>query len=905
MRPTRWSERVYRGLLRLYPRQFRERFGADLIEVFRAQRAEVRYTGVVGGVRFWWDIGRDWARSMVEARRGRVTGLRPTGPNGDGGGRMTVDGLRRDLGFAARSLLRSPGFTVVAVVTLAIGIGSNAAMFSVVEGVLLTPLPYDEPDRVVTVWSRWRDTEQSWVSDAEYRTYVTQARSLEDLAIWNEVDVTFTDPENPERVSAVSVSPNLVDVLGVAVQRGRFFTEDEAMHADTASSDVIVVSHAAWQRRWAADPSIVGRRTEVNGRLREVVGVLPADFRLPTEFGAFDQIDVYFPRWVPRTAVTAYPEMGGSHYSFVVGRLRPGATAEAAQRELEEAIGRVHEELGSYPAEFGFQPLVFTVSDDVFGDVRPALLALFATVGFVLLIACANVANLMLARSEEREQELAVRAALGAGRRRLVGQLCVESLVLAFIGGAAGLGLALAGVDALQHFVPGSLPRVETIALDGSVLAFTLMVTLATALVFGVWPAIRATGSGLSVGSGARAFGGRRQSRWRAALVSAQTAMALVLVVGAGLMARTLQGLTSIDPGFHDHGALTVAVSLPTTRYPDAAASTTFWREAVRQIGEIPGVRTVSAIRSLPLTGAAGDWGLDLEGYDESVNPRASGDWQIAAPGYFETLGIPLTRGRDLAWSDDAEAPLAVVVNETLAARYWPGRDPVGRRIRVGDGPWGSVVGVVGDVRHGGLTADVLPKFYVSLAQWSLATEGNPTALRLVVAGEGPPADLIEPVRDVVRRLDPSLAVAEVRSVREILAASLAQPRFMAVLTGVFGLIALTLALVGVYGVVAYAVRRRRREIGVRMALGAARGHVVGLMLKRGAAMVGVGLAIGTVLALALSRSVESLLYGVEPTDPLTFAGVLVGFTAVTVTATWLPSRRAARVDPVSVLKEE
>ncbi|NNF14910.1 MAG: ABC transporter permease [Gemmatimonadetes bacterium] len=899
------GERVYRVLLRLYPRRFKERFGVDLLEVFRGQRAETRYAGLAGGIRFWWDLGWDWAQSMVAARR--VGGTRPNahGPEYTWGGWMTMDGVKQDLGFAVRSLMRSPGFTVVAVATLAIGIGSNAAMFSVVEGVLLEPLPYGQPDRVVTVWSRWRDTDQSWVSNAEYRTYLTQSRSLEDLAIWNETDVTFTDPENPERVAAVSASSNLLDVLGVSVARGRFFTADEAMHADTASSNVIVISHAAWQRRWAGDPSIVGQRTEVNGRLREVLGVLPEGFRLPTEFGSVDRIDVYFPRWIPRTVVTAYPEMGGSHYSFVVGRLGPGATPEVARRELGEVIGRVHTTSGSYPAEFGFEPLVLSVADDVFGTVRPALLALFATVGLVLLIACANVANLMLARSEERERELAVRAALGAGRRRLVGQLCVESVVLAGVGGAAGLGLAMLGVDALQTMVSDALPRVEEVALDGSVLAFTLLVTLATALAFGVWPALRATATGLAIGSGTRSFGGRRQSRWQAALVSAQTALALVLVVGAGLMARTLEGLTSIEPGFHDNGALTVGVSLPTNRYPDAEASSAFWRDAIRQIGEIPGVRSATAIRSLPLTGTMGDWGLDLEGYDETVNPRASGDWQIAAPGYFGAMGIPVMDGRDLTWSDDTSAPMAVVVNETLAARYWPGQDAVGRWIRVGDGPWGSVIGVVGDVRHEGLTEEVLPKFYVSLNQWSLATGGNPTALRLVVVGEGRPSDLVEPVRDVVRRLDPSLAVAEVRSVGEILDASVAQPRLMAVLMGLFGLIALTLALVGVYGVVAYAVGRRRREIGVRMALGAVQDQVVGLMVRRGAVMTGVGLAIGTVLALALSRTVESLLYGVEPTDPLTFTAVLVGFTAVALTATWLPSRRAARVDPVRVLKAE
>lgn len=899
------GERVYRALLWLYPRAFGDRFGTDLLEVFRAQRSEVRYAGFVGSVRFWWDIGWDWARSMVQAR-GAGAGLAGVhGPTGERGVGMMMDGMKQDLGFAVRSLIRAPGFTVVAVITLAIGIGSNTAMFSVVEGVLLTPLPYDEPDGVVTVWSSWRDTERSWVSDAEYRTYLAQTRSLDDLALWNEVDVTFTDPENPERVSAVSASSNLLRVLGVSPARGRFFTDDEALQADSASSSVIVISHAAWQRRWAGDPSVVGRRTEVNGRLREVVGVLPEDFRLPTEFGAADGIDVYFPRWIARTEVTDYPEMGGSHFSFVVGRVQPRSTAEAVEEELVDVIGRVHAATGSYPAEFGFRPLVLPVVDDVLGGVRPALLALFATVTFVLLIASANLANLMLARSEEREGELAVRAALGAGRRRLVGQLCVESMVLAVAGGVIGVGLAALGVSGVKAGVSVDLPRVEAVALDGSVLVFTFAVTLTTTLLFGVWPALRATRRALGVGSGTRALGGRGQSRWQAALVSAQTAMALVLVIGAALMVRTLHGLLSVEPGFHDNGALTVGVSLPTSSYPDAEASTTFWRDAIRQMEAIPGVGAATAIHALPLTGAVGDWGLDLEGYDETANPRASGDWQIAAPGYFSALGIPLVQGRDISWDDGVDTPLAVVVNETLARRYWPGQEAVGRRLRVSGGEWGSVVGVVGDVRHEGRTAEVLPKFYVPVTQWTLATGGNPTALRMVITTEGRPADLVEPVRNVIQSLDPSLAVADVRTVRQILDASIAQPRLMAMLTGVFGLIALTLALVGVYGVVAYAVGRRRREIGVRMALGAVQDQVVGLMLRRGAVMIGVGLAIGTVLALALSRTVESMLYGVEPTDPLTYAGVLVGFAAVALTATWLPSRRAARVDPVRALKAD
>lgn len=459
----------------------------------------------------------------------------------------------------------------------------------------------------------------------------------------------------------------------------------------------------------------------------------------------------------------------------------------------------------------------------------------------------------------------------------------------------------------VRHIAGSRLPRVDDVAIDGALLAFTAVVALGTAVLFGVWPALRSTRSQLSSGLQRRATRGARPSGWQGVLVSAQAAMALVLVVGAGLMARTFQGLTSIDPGFGGADVVTVAISLPRTTY-DADGAVTFWRDVLRQVEEIPGVRSTGAIRSLPLGGDLGDWGLDIEGYDETVQPSLSAGWQIAAPGYFTTLGIPLLQGRAFEWSDDGGAPLAVIVNQTFATRYWSGENPVGKRIRVGgteDGPWGSVVGVAGDVRHEGLTEPVQPVFYVPVGQWNLATRGVPTGLRILARASGPPGDFVEPIRAVVGRLDPSLAISEVRTGRELMDAAVTQPRLMMLLMSVFGGIALTLALVGVYGVVSYAVGTRTREIGVRIALGAMQDQVVGLMLRRGAVMVGVGLAVGTAAALALSRYLESLLYGIEPTDPLTFVAVLVGFAAVATAATWIPSRRAAQVDPVRVLKSE
>lgn len=815
-----------------------------------------------------------------------------------------MDGMKQDLGFAIRGLIRAPGFTLIAVLTLAIGIGSNAAIFGVVKSVLMEPLPYGEPDEVVTIWSQWNAFPKTWVSQAEYRTYLTQTRSFDDLATWVETNVTFTDPENPERVLAVGATDNLTEVLDVEMAAGRFFTPEEALRTDSLPADVIVISHDAWVRRWAEDPQVVGSSTEMNGRLRQIVGVMPAGFRLPTQFGALEVADVYFPFYWQRTAMTSYPEGGGSHGNYVVGRIASGVTVEAARADVENAIDRMHAEFGAYPPERGFRPLLFGASQDVFGSIRPALIALLATVTFVLLIACANVANLMLARSDDRKEELAVRAALGAGRSRLMGQLLVESLVLAIIGGATGVGVAVGGVGLFKSLNPGNLPRIDEVTLDGGVLAFAALITLGTSLLFGVLPALKMTGGGLRQQMGRRGARGVGRAGWQGTLVAVEMALAVVLVVGAGLMARTFDELTSIEPGFDAENTLTLAVSLPTTRYPDPDASTAFYREAIRLVAEIPGVSSVGAIRSLPLGSQIGDWGLDVEGYDESVNPRAAGDWQIAAPGYFSTIGIPIVTGRDFDWNDHERSGPVGIVNEAFVRTYWPNEAPLGRTF-VMSGTTVTVVGVAGDVTHNGLTAEIKPKFYIPVAQWGTVTQGNPTSMRLVVQAAAGPDGLVGPVRDVIRGLDASLAVAEVRTVDDLLRAAVSQPRFMVVLMGAFSAIALVLAMVGIYGVVSYGVGRRTQEIGLRIALGAMQHDVVGLMVRKGATMIAVGLTAGLALAFTLSRYLEALLYGVTATDPATFVLVCVGFAVVATVATWIPSRRAARIDPIRALKME
>ncbi len=871
--PQARGERFSALLLRLYPETFRKRFEHQMLEVFREQRVDAkrRYAGVTN----------------LEA---------------------SVDGMLRDLKFAVRTLLRAPGFTVMAVLTLAIGIGSTAAIFGVVNSVLLKPLPYGDSDEVVTVWSSWIGFPKTWVSVAEYRAWLNNAPSFDDLSLYFGTSANFSSPENPERVNAVGATENLMEVLQTPMAQGRFFTTEEALRADTLPSDVIVISHQAWARRYGSDPGLVGRSVEVNGRGRVVVGVLPADFRLPVDFGTADVADIYFPVWIDRSDVVSFPEAGGSHGSFVVGRLRPGSTVESAKRDLDNIVARLQAEQGAYPPERNFEPLVFSAKDDILGTIRPAILALLGTVVFVLLIACANVANLLLTRSQGRHGEIAVRAALGAGRWRIVRQMLTESMVLATIGGGLGIALAFVSVEIFKGLNPGNLPRIDEVSIDGAVLGFSALVTVATAILFGSLPALRSGSSNLHANLGRRGGTGLGKSGWQGTLVALEMALAVVLVMGAGLMVKTFEELSSIDVGFQGENLLTMAVSLPGTTYPTAQDAVNFHREAMRKMEEIPGVQMATAVRILPLDSQIGDWGLAVEGYVPAQNEGVNGDWQFAAPGYFEAMGIPMNQGRPFEWTDDENAALVGVVNEAFVRRYWPNENPIGKRFRMrvaGQVPWVNVVGVVGDVTHNGLTAEIKRKFYIPLAQWESASGGRPTSVRFVVKTAGDALALTAPVRNVIRQMDPSLAIAQVRTVDEIKSAAVAQPRFTVVLMGTFSLVAILLALVGIYGVISYGVSLRTQEIGIRMALGAEPEQVVSLMVKRGITMVLAGLGIGVVAALGLTRFIESLLYNVDAQDPVIFGSVGVGFAVVGWLATYIPARRAAGVNPIQALRSD
>jgi len=826
---------------------------------------------------------------------------------GQTGGGMGA--LGQDLGFALRALRKAPGFSTVAVLTLALGIGAATAIFSVADGVLFTPLPYGDPDRVVTVWSSWVNfPDKTWVSVGEYQAWVQDSRSFEDLALYYTGSANFTDPDDPERVGAAGVTPNTFSTLGVHPVLGRAFTWEEAR----AEAPVVLLGYGVWQRRFDADPGVVGRTVEIDGVSQTILGVLPRGFALPVDYGSPSVSEVFEPVFVDRDAPDPVRTNGGNHGSYVVGRLEPGVTIDEARADLIAQANRWVAD-GSRRAEMQFVPRVYAAKDDIVGTARGTILVLLGAVAFVLLIACGNVANLLLSRSEARGREIAVRAALGAGRLRLVRQLLTESMVLSLLGGVLGLGLAVVGVQALLAVDPTAVPRADNIHLSGPVLAFALGASVLTALVFGIVPALRTSGGHgrRTLTDSARGAGsGSRSNRTQGLLVAAQMAMAVLLLTGSGLMTRTFVHLLAVDPGFHPERVVTMRLSAPRAAYPERSDVVAFYEELLRRIRELPQVSGAGAVRLLPLASTMGDSGLRVEGYVPAPDESTQADWQWATPGYFEVMGIPIVEGRAFGDSDDSDGPQVILVNQSLARHYFGDRSPLGARMSVFDGrlnsadhrDWATVVGVVADVRHNGITAQAKERFYRPHAQVASAMRSMTLTVQ---AGRGSPSALVEPIRRVIGSMDPRMPVAEVRTMDQVMAASVAQPRLAMLLFAAFSAVALTLALVGIYGVLAYAVSRRTPEIGIRMALGAGRGRVVGMVVREGMRMALAGVGVGVVVALGMTRLMQGMLFGVGPQDSVTFATVPAVFGVVALLACWIPAVRAARVQPAEALRSE
>ena len=810
-----------------------------------------------------------------------------------------------DLRLALRSLSRTPALTATAVCAIGAGIGANTALFSVVRAVLLQPLPYAEPDRVVRVHNHWEGSPEARLSPAEYFDYLDgSGDALTGFGAYAYGAVNLAGHGTPERAPAAAVTPGALPAFGVAPAAGRLFTADDA-----AGPAVALISHSCWQRRFGGAADVVGRTLAVDGRATEVVGVLPARFRLPEAFGADGGVDVYLPLDIDRTEVTER----GSHFLLGVGRLAPGVTRERAEAVLAAVAARFVEAYpDDYPSDMRFGVDLVPMREAVVGNVRPVLGLLLAAVGLVLLAACANVAGLLLARTEDRRRELAVRQALGASRARIVAQLLGESLVLSALGGASGLGLAAWGVALLEWLRPPDLPRLAAVQLDGSVLAFAAAISLVTGLVAGIAPALWAGASpaeDLHAGGRSVTTGGRAHAlRW--SFVTSQVALAVVLVVGAGLLLRTIDGLLRVDPGYRSEGVLTTRLSLPDLAYPSDESRRRFFAELVGGVAGLPGVASAGAATRLPLDGRLGDINLEIEGRevrDGEVSPAL--DWQAVTPGYLATMGIPVRRGRGIEPQDTEEAPGVVVLTEAAARRVFPGEEPLGKRFRLGGGAGPgrvTVVGVVGDVRHESLGALPRPGMYLAHRQFRFWHGGSaPSTLSLVVRAHGDPAALAGAVGREVSRLDPALPTGAFRTLEAITRDSVARPRFVLRLLGGFAALALLLASLGTYGMVAQAVARRRREMGVRLALGARPSQIFGLVLRQGMGTVVAGVALGSVAAVWLTRSLQGLLYGVEPGDPSTLAATGAVLAAAGALACALPAHRATRVDPAVVLRLE
>lgn len=807
-----------------------------------------------------------------------------------------------DLKYAIRQLAKRPGFTAAALVTIALGIGVNSAMFSVANGVLLRPLPYAQPDRVVMVWNRWVDFERTWLSEPELLDYRAGVSALEALAAFTRTGVNLTGDADAERLVAGIVSPEIFPVLGVTPVLGRAMTVDEGI---PGRDQVVVLGHGLWQRRFGGDGSIIGQSVEINGMPREVIGVMPPAFRLPLDYTSARPTEL----WLPLALDPDSLDSRGSHYLNAVGRLRPGASAEQATAQLQ-AIARGFIDDGFVSPEARFTAFAVPVTDQVLGSIRPAVWVLVGTVGLVLLIACVNVANLLLAQAETRRREFAVRVALGAARRRLIRQLVVESATLAVIGGGLGLILAAGGLASLEALSPANLPRVDEIAIDGRVLAFTSLVALLSVLLFGVGPAFRTVRRDLhdTLREGARGatIGGERQ-RLRRLLVAAQLALAVVLLLGAGLTLRSFAQRLAIDPGFRADRVLTARLTLPAADYPEPAQVTDFYDGLLESVRALPGVEAAGATRFLPLSGTMGDWTIEIEGREPAPGTDFDADWQVVTPGYFAAMGIPLVAGRRIEGRDRADGQQVVVINQQMVRDYWPVDDPLGKRIRFGgrDAPWLTIVGVVGDVRHSDPTEELHRTWYRPHAQFPVSVGAPVRSLTLTVRTQTAPESLTPALREAVRALDSRVPLSDIRSLTAVLGAAHAEPRFTMVLMLAFATLATVLATVGIYGVVAYAVRQRNQEIGIRMALGAASDAVLALVLRQGMIPVVAGLVAGLVGAWVSSGVLSGLLYGITPTDLPTYVGVTLLLALVALAACYIPARRATRVDPMEALRHE
>jgi putative ABC transport system permease protein len=808
--------------------------------------------------------------------------------------------LAQDIRYAIRMLLKNPGFTAVAALALALGIGANTAIFSVVNAVMIRPLPYQDASRLVMVWEARRDSDkkQNVISPANFLDWQERNTVFADMAAFYDTRLNLTDSGEPEEVAGQYLTLNAFDVLGAQSMLGRTF---EPADAEPTRQNSVLLSYGLWQRRFGGDMNIIGKTVKLNAEAFTVIGVLPPDFQLSLGKNSLtgSRAEIYMP-----FILTEQQRVRRGRYASAFARLKPGVIIEQAQAEMSGIAAALEQQYPEFDAKWGVNLVPFR--EQFAGDIRPALLVLLGAVAFVLLIACANVANLLLARAAARQKEMAIRLAIGASRARLVRQLLIESTVLACIGGAAGLLLALWGVDALVALGPKELLPTGGARLNGVVLAFTLVVSLATGLIFGLAPALEASRTNLNdtlkEGGRAMAAAGRSQ-RVRNLLVIAEVAMALVLLVGAGLLLKSFARLQSVDPGFNPNHLLTARVSLPQAKYQKPEQTLDFFRKAVERVRQIPGVQSASMVNFLPFSGpgaATRFWVANRPEPPPGQFPTT--DVRVCERDYFHMMGIPLIKGRTFSEREEATKSDVVIINAAMAREFFPDEDPIGKRIHINmmpNPPACEIIGVVGDVKYAGLDMPAR-----AMAYWPHVELTYPF-MTLVARTDGDPLSYVTALRSEVQALDNDQPIASVYTMEQLLSESVARARFSTTLLTIFAFIALLLAAVGIYGVMSYSVTQRTHEIGIRMALGANNRAVMRMVIGQGMMIAVIGVAAGLAASFALTRLLASLLFGTSATDPATFVAIALVLMGVALGACFIPARRATRVDPMVALRYE
>ncbi len=820
-----------------------------------------------------------------------------------------MSALTQDIRYALRSFGKNPGFAAAAILSVAIGIGANTSIFSVANALLLRPLPYENPDRLVILWNRspGLNITEDWFSTAQYFDIKTAHHGFEQVAIAIGGNYNLTGQGDPERVGVARASSNLLPMLGVRPALGRLLTpeEDSPGHAATA-----VLTDGMWARHFGRDPQMIGKTIILNGQTYEVVGILPQKFSLPREvlpllYGT-EQTEIFLP--LP-LASNASQVRTGEDYN-IVGKLKPGVSLAQAQAEMDAITARLRRDFPeSYPQNGGLTFSIVPLLEQVVGNVRRSLLALLVSVGFVLLIACANVANLLLSRAVARQQEIAVRTALGASRWHIIRQLLTESILLSLGGGALGTLICLLSVNWIHILGAKSIPRLQDVGIDGRVLLFTLMLSVFSGILFGLAPALRVSRLDLNAtlkdttrGSAGTSAVWGRGNNMRRLLVVSELALSVVLLIGAGLLIRSFARLQDVLPGFNARGVLTFDLTMTGRKYNDKPTILNTYRQLWERLERLLGVNAAGGVTSLPLSQAFAWTPITVEGRTPLPGEKfLNADERLVGGRYFEAMGIPLRRGRFFNEQDDTTKPIVVIVDEYMAAQLWPGQDPVGKRIHIVElqskDPWQTVVGVVGRVKQDSLDSDPRIAFYLPHTQFP--TRSLTVALRSATD----PAAMVSAVKNELRRLDPDLPMYYVRTMEQRVGESLARRRFLMLLLAVFASVALILATIGIYGVMAYLVSQGTREIGIRMALGASQRSILSLVVRQGMMLALSGVAIGMAAAFLLTRLIRTLLFGVQATDPVTFAGISMLLALIALLASYVPAQRAARIDPMVSLR--